>query len=217
MRIYGQATVAPAPVPLLIYQTLAVGDTLNFRTDPTGTAIVKAGSTVNITRLSVGPTGATGQTGPAGTATNTGATGPSASDALAWTTYSPSWTAGGTNPVIGNGTITGRYKAIGKTVFVSVNKSMGSTTTYGTGAWRISLPVDAYASYSASLPTLFYDTASGGVFYQGTSSTEFNGNTSYVIALWDKGTTYGAAVDSTTPFTWGSSAKLIINGSYESI
>ena len=165
-----------------------------------------------------GPTGPTGQTGPAGTATNTGATGPSASDALAWTTYSPSWTAGVTNPVIGNGTITGRYKAIGKTVFVSVNISMGSTTTYGTGTWRISLPVDAYASYSASLPTLFYDSSTGGgVFYQGTSSTEFNGNTSYVSAVWDKGTTYGAAVDFATPFSWGSSKKLIINGSYESV
>jgi hypothetical protein len=95
---------------------------------------------------------------------------------------------------------------------------MGSTTTYGTGVWRISLPVDAYASYSASLPTLFYDSSTdGGVFYQGTSSTAFNGNTSYVNAQWDKGTTYGAAADSTTPFTWGSSKKLIINGSYESV
>ena len=95
---------------------------------------------------------------------------------------------------------------------------MGSTTTYGTGTWRISLPVDAYASYSASLPTLFYNNSvGGGVFYQGTSSTEFNGNTSYVSAVWDKGTTYGAAVDFETPFSWGSSKKLIINGSYESV
>jgi hypothetical protein len=94
---------------------------------------------------------------------------------------------------------------------------MGSTTTYGTGSWCISLPVNAYARYSASLPTLFYDTASGGVFYQGTSSTEFDGNTSYVKPLWDKGTTYGAEIDSTTPFTWGQFTKLIINGSYESV
>jgi hypothetical protein len=94
---------------------------------------------------------------------------------------------------------------------------MGSTTTFGTGTWRISLPVNAYASYSASLPTLFYDTGSGGVFYQGTSTTAYAANTSYVSAVWDKGTTYGAAADSTTPFTWGGSKKLIINGCYESV
>ena len=202
MRIYGQNVVSPAPVPLLIYQTLAASDWLNFITDPTSTSIVKAGSTVNITRLSVGPTGNTGS---------------SASDTLAWTVYSPSWTASTTNPLIGNGTITGRYKAIGKTVFVSVKIDMGSTTTYGSGAWRISLPVNAYASYSTSLPTLFYDTASGGVYYQGTSTTDYSANTSYVNPIWDKGTTYGVAIDSVTPFTWGTSTKLIINGSYESV
>ena len=94
---------------------------------------------------------------------------------------------------------------------------MGSTTTYGTGSWRITLPVDAYARDSVLLPTLFYDTASGGVFYQGTSSTEINGDTGYIIPLWDKGTTYGENVNSTTPFTWGNYTFLTINGSYESV
>jgi hypothetical protein len=165
-----------------------------------------------------GATGDTGDTGDAGATGATGATGPAASDTNAWITYNATWSSSANpQPSIGDGTITGRYKQIGKTVFVSVKIDMGSTTTYGTGGWHISLPVNAYASYSTVLPTLFYDTANGGVFYQGTSSTEFSGNTSYLIPLWDKGTIYGAAIDSATPFTWGSSAKLIINGSYESI
>jgi hypothetical protein len=168
-----------------------------------------------------GEQGATGDTGPPGSVSATGATGdtgPAASDTNAWATYTPSWTTGADpQPSIGDGTITGRYKAIGKTVFVSVKINMGATTTYGSGAWRISLPVNAYASYSASLGTLFYDTAGGGVWYQGTSSTEFGGNTSYTIPLWDKGTTSSAAIDSAIPFSWAQSDFLTINGSYESI
>jgi hypothetical protein len=82
----------------------------------------------------------------AGAKGDTGPSGPSASDAAAWTTYNPSWTASVTNPVIGNGTITGRYKQIGKTVFVVVKISMGTSTTYGSGIWRISLPVNAFAT-----------------------------------------------------------------------
>jgi len=212
MRIYGSSTVSPAPVPLIIYQTLAVGDWLNFITDPTGTAIVKAGSTVNITRLSVGPTGFTGATGNTG---NTGNTGPVASDALEWTVYSPSWTASTTNPVIGNGTITGRYKAIGKTVFVSVKINMGTSTTYGSGTWRVSLPVNAFSASSAMFPTVFLD--NGFNWFQGTSYTEYGGATSYVTPVWDKGATGSAAIDSTTPFTWGSTDSFSFAGSYESV
>ena len=38
---------------------------------------------------------------------------------IPWTSYVPVWTASVTNPVIGNGTITGSYTVIGKTCFVS--------------------------------------------------------------------------------------------------
>ena len=75
MRIYGSATVAPAPVPLILYLDLVGGDYLNFVYDATGLAVAKAGSTLNITRISVGPTGATGFTG-AGATGVTGVTGP---------------------------------------------------------------------------------------------------------------------------------------------
>ena len=76
MIIYGQSVVAPAPVPLQITLLLQPGDYLNFYYNSGGQLVrVRAGSTVNITRLSVGPTGATGATGRDGAAFNTGATG----------------------------------------------------------------------------------------------------------------------------------------------
>jgi hypothetical protein len=61
----------------------------------------------------------------------------------AWTPYTPSWTAATTNPVIGNGTIVGEYMKTGRKVDFKIRIGMGSTTTYGVGAYFWSLPVNA--------------------------------------------------------------------------
>ena len=123
MRIYGQATVAPAPVPLLIYQTLNAGDWLNFITDPTGTSIVKAGSTVNITRLSVGPTGFTGSTG------NTGPTGPTGITGMTGPT-GPTGPTGNTGPTGFTGP-TGLTGLTGPTGFTGLTGPTGFTGPTG--------------------------------------------------------------------------------------
>ncbi|MEQ4301599.1 hypothetical protein ABNF97_09430 [Plantactinospora sp. B6F1] len=60
-----------------------------------------------------------------------------------WTSYTPVWTAASSNPAIGNGSITGRYLQWGDLVFASGLISMGSSTTYGSGEWRLTLPVAA--------------------------------------------------------------------------
>lgn len=60
-----------------------------------------------------------------------------------------SWTAPTTNPVIGNGTWAAEYCQINKLVIARYRLTMGSTTTYGTGAWRFALPVTASSSNSA--------------------------------------------------------------------
>lgn len=55
-------------------------------------------------------------------------------------TYTPTWTASGGNPSLGNGAITGTYITAGKQVTVTVKVTIGTTTTTGTGAWQFSLP-----------------------------------------------------------------------------
>jgi hypothetical protein len=60
-----------------------------------------------------------------------------------WTTFTPTWTATTTNPVIGNGTLTGKYIKIGKTVIAQYRFVAGSTTTFGSGNYRFSLPINA--------------------------------------------------------------------------
>jgi hypothetical protein len=68
----------------------------------------------------------------------------------AWATYTPTWTASTTNPVLGNGTIAGRYMKIGRTVVCHINLVTGSTTTYGAGNYSFSLPAQA-ANAGASI------------------------------------------------------------------
>src|SRR5688572_29230550 len=60
-----------------------------------------------------------------------------------WSTYAAAWSASGTQPALGNGTLTGRYRRpTGSDLnIVEASLTMGSTTTFGTGAWFISTPV----------------------------------------------------------------------------
>jgi len=57
-----------------------------------------------------------------------------------WQTYTPTWSSSGTQPGLGNGTINGRYARFGKTVHFDTSLIIGSTSTAGTGNYRISLP-----------------------------------------------------------------------------
>jgi hypothetical protein len=63
-----------------------------------------------------------------------------------WISYTPTWTATTTNPVIGNGSIVGGYRRIGDIVEFYAKIVAGSTTTYGSGSYRVSLPVTAFGS-----------------------------------------------------------------------
>lgn len=57
--------------------------------------------------------------------------------------YTPTWTASGGNPAIGNGSIVGNWTKNGKLVTASIAITMGSTTTYGSGNWLFGLPEPA--------------------------------------------------------------------------
>jgi hypothetical protein len=141
---------------------------------------------------------------------STGPTGPAAADAAAWTTYTPTWTASTTNPSLEDGTLTGRYKAIGKTVFVKIHMQAGSSTTFGSGHWKFSLPVAAHSGNSAILSATFLD--NGTQWYTALATSEYDNNTAYVVPI----TSASGPAGPTTPFTWTTSDLLTICGSYES-
>lgn len=114
------------------------------------------------------------------------------------TTYTPSWTSSGTAPSLGNGTLTGRYIQIGNLVIVTINGTMGSTTTYGTGTYSWSLPVNA-AGTGFILVGSAYTNAGGAAFSTGAAVIASGGSTLSVITDGD-GNTWGQLL----PATWAS-------------
>ena len=130
----------------------------------------------------------------------------------AWSNYSPTWGAS-TNPAIVNGTIAGSYLQIGKTIHFKVAITMGSSTTYGSGAYTITLPVapvvqnalpfvgELYdSSANANYPLWWTMSGSGTVFCKTLPSTAGNGFVN---------------VTSTVPVTLATGDILIASGTYE--
>lgn len=82
----------------------------------------------------------------------------------AWTAYTPAWTSAGTAPALGNGTLIGRYRKMGKILDFRLLLTLGTTSTLGTGAWFFSLPAtmaaaatpDQLCSVLCNLAALFY-------------------------------------------------------------
>jgi len=131
-----------------------------------------------------------------------------------WTSYTPVWTASGTNPVINNGTIEGWYKVIGKTCFVRGNIAMGSTTTFGTGEWYVSMPVTAVHADAILMTVTLLD--NGSAWYNATMAgarSGFNNKAPMQYVNYLNGT--ASDVNPTQPFTWTNGDRFIWNGSYE--
>jgi len=127
--------------------------------------------------------------------------------------YSVSWTGATTNPAIGNGTLTGRYQLFGKMVHLNIYMVAGSTTTFGSGNWSFSLPFTA---------------ASNNVIYLGNAQLRDSGVANYPRMVQVVG---GAsvlnnflqldnnnnvnAINSSSPWSWGSGDSIAIDVWYE--
>lgn len=120
-----------------------------------------------------------------------------------WSTYTPSWTSSGTAPAVGNGSITGRYAQVGKFVFCTGILTMGSTTTFGTGTWSISLPVTAATSTNGIYvgPAYLHDNSLIAARRTGVAAPATTTTMVFYAAT-------AGAVTPTVPFTWASSDKL---------
>lgn len=130
-----------------------------------------------------------------------------AADRAAWTAYTPVWSATTTAPTLGNGTKSGAYKQIGKTVYFRININCGTTTNFGVGILQFGLPVSPV------------DFAVGIVGW----CTGSAGNESFV-GLYDGSGVGGQAVvflvDGTTNLTNGNgrlaaNQRIVVAGSYE--
>ncbi len=107
-------------------------------------------------------------------------------------TYTPLWTASGVAPALGNGTLSGRYTAVGKIFTAFIDLSIGTTTTLGTGNWAFSLPVTSTGSPMGT--TLCFQ---GGNFYFGFAQI----NSATTIVGYSPAAP-GALIGAAAPFAW---------------
>ena len=131
----------------------------------------------------------------------------------AWASYTPTWSASGTAVAIGNGTQVGGYINPGKLVIFRAKITMGSTTTYGTGSYRIALPVSMNASDPGRFMVTLLD-SSAGATYQGVT---YNVSGTLAPIAADNGTAGGAlaGITPTVPFTFATSDTIEATGMYE--
>lgn len=127
----------------------------------------------------------------------------------AWTAYSVVWTALTTNPVIGNGVLTGRFLRMGKTVFCAVLLQPGSTTTFGTGEWRFTLPSEAKGvEYIGTAYSLDAGTAHHDGIARVTDLTPAPSK----AGVYESG---AGAYQSNVPFVWTNGDTLLFSFTYE--
>lgn len=130
----------------------------------------------------------------------------------AWTTYTPTWQANTTNPVLGNGTLVGRYQRVGRTILLHINLIPGSTTTFGSGGYFFNLPftsANVGASYVGSAHALITNRWNGQCLVSpnaGTTSAYFPTSSANNIA---------AQMGPGAPETFASGHQLRMTVAYE--
>ena len=131
----------------------------------------------------------------------------------AWTSYTPTWTASGSNPSLGNGVLVGRYSKVGRVVTVHINLIPGSTTTYGSGNYSWALPFAAAntgCSYIMSAHLLGTDRWMGQMVISPAATT--------TSAFFNLSTT-NSRIDFMTPTrpeAFANGSQLRVTGTYES-
>ena len=129
---------------------------------------------------------------------------------LAWTAYTPTLT----NATVGNGTLTGRYAQIGKTVLVQAGLNAGSSTQI-TGNLGFSLPVSIAYGHFAFFNVFLAD-ASPLVGYPGSVSLGYGTNTVFLFVSTASGTyVTQTGVTGSVPFSVDTSDYYGFTGIYE--
>lgn len=129
-----------------------------------------------------------------------------------WASYTVSWTASTTNPVLGNGTLSGKYIQAGKLVIVEILLTAGSTTTFGSGLMSLSLPAAPRVSQRQAFTGTFRDVSASDTY------PLFGVLTSGTVDLLTTPTTAGnplRSFGSSTPVTLATGDMIAISGTYE--
>lgn len=133
-----------------------------------------------------------------------------------WANFTPTWSAVTTPPSIGNGSIVGRYKKIGRVVHITIRLTWGSSTSGGTGNWQFSSFPEDRAITNNILPAQCLDSSPTGIAYPATALLTASGTPSVTRIGAHSATGAIGSVSGTHPFSWGTGDVLILQGSYQS-
>jgi len=136
--------------------------------------------------------------------------------AYVWQSYTPTWTAATTNPSIGNGTLTGRYVVIGKLCTYVLGLVTSTTTTYGSGDWAFSLPINAVNTAGINFYGVAHIRKAGTANYERIAQIAPYLSTSVINLFIDP--TQGSnstKISATVPFTWGNGDSIGFEITYE--
>lgn len=132
-----------------------------------------------------------------------------------WSSYTPTWTGSGSNPAIGNGTMVGYMRKVGRTVEVRIAQTMGSTTTYGTGEFRWTIPLTPHSTFVRDLSVLgTADVDDAGTLHYASNTVAWRASASTIIIRQAGGINniFGATV----PFTFANTDAIDMNFRYPS-
>lgn len=124
----------------------------------------------------------------------------------AWTSYTPTWSG-----TIGNGTVTGAYLKIGRTVHYRISVTWGSTTSHAAATQTFTLPAAAHAFYvgNSAIGTGSAIDASTAIY---TCTVLHTDSSSIVYMARDSNST---AVSNSAPFAFATGDATVLVGTYE--
>jgi hypothetical protein len=132
-----------------------------------------------------------------------------------WFNYSATWTAATTNPAFGNATRASRFSLNGRMCITEIMFTFGSTTTYGSGNWRIGLPILPTAVSNLQAFGNMHGRDAGVNNYERFAMINYVDNVQYIQYFNQLDQPNNSSViNSTTPFTWGSGDSISISISY---
>lgn len=126
----------------------------------------------------------------------------------AWIVFTPLWTSTGTAPAIGNGTLTGVYKKIGRVVHLIILCKFDTLTTFGSGTYGWSYPSGLQPAQNLPAELTYTGSARGhgAAWYAGTAAYDKTTDSFRVYSH-----TAGAEWGPTQPTTWSAANTNYIN------
>jgi hypothetical protein len=129
----------------------------------------------------------------------------------AWTSYTPTWVGATSNPAIGNGTLTGKYREHGGTLFLRMQLVIGSTTTLGSGKWTFGLPPGYATVDDGERATIRAAINDVGTRYHVALGTLLPNMTEIEFYVDNSGN----VVDNDSPMTWVNGDYMVVTGAIE--